>query len=147
MAFIDWIKNRGGQQPAVKQQSRQQQKPEVSQDLSAKPSQEQTARPADLVRPEQQSRLAEAQALYRKGTKEISQTTSAPTPAPEGGTTNPQPMRQAMSGQEKVAPDMSPTSAQRSARSEEVEGPSAPAQTPSQSQRQTIARPAPSWER
>ena len=147
MGFLDRFRSGGEKQPAVEQQS-QQQKPEVSQDVSTKASQEQAvAKPAEYVRPEQRPRLAEAQALYSKGTQEVTQTTSPATAAPEGGTTNPQPMRQVMSGQDKVAPDMSPTSAQRGARAEEVEGPSAPAQTPSQTQRQTIARPAPSWER
>jgi hypothetical protein len=145
MGFLDFIKNRG-QQPAAEQQSQQQQKPEVSQDISTKASQEQATKPTEYVRPEQQGRLAEAQVLYTKGTQEASQPTPPPTPAPEGAT-NPQPMRQAMSGQDAVAPDMSPTSAQHGARAEEVEGPSAPSATPAQSQQRTLPRPTPSWER
>ena len=147
MAFLDFIKNRDGQRPIAEQQS-QQQKPDVSQDVTAKVAQEQSApRPSELVRPGQQARLAEAQALYSKGTQEMPQPTSAPAPAPEGGATNPQPMRQPMTGQERVAPDMSPTSAQASARAEDVERSSAPTHTPARSQQQTVARPAPSWER
>lgn len=147
MAFLDFVTNREGQRPVVEQQS-QQQKPDVSQNLDAKASQEQTAaKPTEYVRPDQQARLAEAQALYSKGTQDMSQTTPAPTSAPEEGTTNPQPMQQKMMGQETVAPDMSPTSAQASARAQDVEGPSAPSQTPVKSQQQTVARPTPSWER
>ena len=147
MAFLDFIKNREGQRPAAEQQS-QQQKPGVSQEISTRASQEQAAaQPSELVRPAQQARLAEAQALYSKGAEDMPQTTPVPTPAPEGGATNPQPMRQPMTGQERVAPDMSPTSAQASARAQDVEGPSAPSQTPAKSQQQTVARPTPSWER
>lgn len=143
MAFLDFIKNRG--QQSAEQQS-QQQKPEISHDASRQATQERVAAtPTEYVRPEQQGRLAEVQALYNKGTQEASQPIPAPSPAPEDGTTNPQPMRQAMSGQDKAAPDMSPTSAQHGSRAEEVEGPSAPTHTPSN--RETIARPTPSWER
>ena len=148
MPFLDRFRGSKEQQPVVEQQSQQQPRNEVSRDVSTTRSQEQfAAKPAEYVRPDQQSRLAEAQALYNKGTQEVQQTTPAPTSAPDDGTTNPQPMRQAMSGQDKAAPDLSPTSAQRGVRGVEVERPSAPAQTPAQSQRQTIARPAPSWER
>lgn len=147
MGILDFIKNRDGQRPVTEQQS-QQQKPDVSQEVSSKASQEQpAAKPNEYIRPDQQSRLAEAQALYSKGTQEVPPTTPPPTPAPEGGAANPQPMRQPMMGQETIAPDMSPTSAQASARAQDVEGPSAPASTPAKSQQQTVARPAPSWER
>jgi hypothetical protein len=147
MAFLDFIRNRDAQQPAGEQQSKQQ-TPDVSQDISTKASQEQTvAKPTEYVRADQQARLAEAQALYSKGIQELPPATPPPTPAPDGGATNPQPMRQPMMGQETVAPDMSPTNAQASARAEDVERPSAPAPTPDKSQQQTVARPAPSWER
>lgn len=147
MAFLDFIRNRDGQQPAGEQQLHQQ-KPEVSRDTSATVSREQAAaKPTEYVRPDQHDRLAEAQALYSKGTQEVPPSTPPPTPAPEGGAANPQPMRQPMMGQEAVAPEMSPTSAQASARAQDVEGPSARAPTPAKTQQQTVARPAPSWER
>jgi hypothetical protein len=147
MAFLDFIKNRGGQGQAVEQQS-QQQKPDVSQDISAKAAPDNSAaKPTDYVRPEQQARLAEAQALYSKGTQQPEQMTSAPGPMPAEGATDPQPMRQNMMSQDKAAPDLSPTSAQAGTRALEVDGPSAPTPTPAKSQQQTIARPSPSWER
>lgn len=143
MALLDFIRNRDSQRSAGEQQ-----KTEVSQDISSKPTQEQTAaKPTEYVRPDQHARLAEAQALYSKGSQDAAQTTPAPTPAPQEGATNPQPMRQQMTGQETVAPELSPTSAQASARAQDVEGPSAPAPTPAKSQQQTVARPTPSWER
>ena len=53
-------------------------------------------------------------------------------------------------GQDKPAPDLSPTSAQDGIPMKDVERSGPPAATPARSQdqeRQTIARPAPSWER
>jgi hypothetical protein len=55
-----------------------------------------------------------------------------------------------MMSQDKPAPNLSPTSAQDGIPMKDVEGPGAPATTPAKTQeqeRQTIARPAPSWER
>jgi hypothetical protein len=142
MAFHDFIRNREVQQPAGEQHTQQQR--EISRDDSATASREQAAaKPVEYVRPDQHARLAEAQALYSKGTQELPSTTPPPTPTPEGAA-NPQPMKQPMMGQETVAPDMSPTSAQASARAQDVEGPSAPAPTSAKSQHQASARPVPS---
>jgi len=144
MALLDFIKNRN--QPSA--EPAEQPKQETAKQMyTRQATEEQTAaKPAEYVRPDQQGRLAEAQALYSKGAQEVPQTTPSATPAPEG-TANPQPMKQQLSGQETVAPDLSPTSAQASARAQDVEGPTAPASTPAKSQQQTVARSAPSWER
>ena len=145
MAFLDFISNRDGQQPVAEQPSQKQ--PETAKQMYTRQAEEQAAaKPSELVTRGQQERLAEAQALYSKGTQEPPSPTPPPAPAPAGGTANPQPMQQQMMGQETVAPDLSPTSAQASARAQDVEGPSAPASTPAKSQ-QTVARPTPSWER
>jgi len=147
MAFLDFIKNRDRQQPAGEQQTQQ---PETAKQMYARQAGEEqaTPKPSELVRPEQQAKVAEAQALFSKATQEPPSPTPPPSPAPVGAA-NPQPMKQQMMGQERIAPDMSPTSAQASARAEDVERPSAPAPapTPEKSQHQTMARPTPSWER
>jgi hypothetical protein len=146
MALLDFIRNRDGQQQTAEPQSQQQ--PETAKQMySREATVDQAAKPSDLVRSDQQARLAQAQALFSKGTQDTPQKTPAPTSAPEEGATSPQPMRQAMTGQETVAPELSPTSAQASARAQDVEAPSAPASTPAKSQQQTIARTTPSWER
>lgn len=148
MALLDFIKDRGAQTLAAEPQSQQQQPETAKQMYTRQAAQEQAAaKPSELVRPDQQARLAEAQGLYNKGTQEMTQSAPAATPAPQEGTANPQPMRQQMMGQERAAPDLSPTSAQASARAQDVEGQSGPANAPAQSQQRTIARPEPSWER
>jgi len=148
MAFLDFIKNRDGQRSAGEQSSQQQQ-PETAKQMYARQATEEQGTPrfSELVQPRQQERLAEAQALYNKGTQEPPAPALPPAPTPAGGAANPQPMQQPMMGQETVAPDMSPTSAQASARSQDVEGPSTSAPAPAKSQQQTMARLAPSWER
>jgi hypothetical protein len=143
MAFLDWVKNRG------EQQSQQQEKTEISQDVSTRqPSQNLSAKEAVTRLPE--NIRSEAQQLGGRINR-VAENSQADGPAfpqaPADATSNQQPMRQGMSGQDKVAPDMSPTSAQRGVRAEEVEGPSAPAQTPAQSPQRTLPRPTPSWER
>jgi hypothetical protein len=99
-----------------------------------------------MVRPGQQAKAAEAQALFDKATQAPQSPTPPPTPTPEG-TANPQPMQQQGIGQERDAPEMSPTSSLASARAQEVDGASAPSSTPAKSQQQTVARPAHSMER
>ena len=145
MAFLDFIKNR--QQQSTEQST--QPKPETAREMYARETavQQATAKPLSQISPEQQSKVVEAQTLYSRGTREAGQTTPAPTSLPEDGATSPQPMRQNMISQDKATPNLSPTSAQSGARTQDVEGPSAPAATPAKSQQQTIARPTPSWER
>ena len=146
MKLLDFIKNRGVQTQAGEPQSQQQ--PETAKQMSTRMAAEEQAapKPSELVRPDQQQRVAEAQALYAKATQEPTSPTPPPSPAPAGAT-NPQPMQQQGVADDKVAPQMTPTSGLASSRAQDVEGPSAPASTPAKSQQQTIARPAPSWER
>jgi len=145
MSLLDFIKNRGAQTQAAEAPSQRQ--TETAKQMSTREAAEHVpAKPSELVRPDQQARMAEAQALYSKGTQEAPSSTPVPTPAPEGAT-NPQPMQQQGIGQDKVAPEMTPTSSIASARAQDVEGPSAPASTPTRSQQQTTVRSAPSWER
>lgn len=146
MALLDFIRNREGQRPAGEQLSPQQ--PETAKQMYTRQAgaEQAAAKPSDLVRADQQARLAEAQSLYEKGTQGTPSATPSPTSAPAGAE-NPQPMQQQGVGQERVAPEMSPTSGLASSRAQDVDGSSAPASIPAKSQQQTIARPAPSWER
>jgi hypothetical protein len=143
MAFLDFIRNRGGQQAAVETQAPQAET--AKQMYTRQAGDEQTAtKPSELVHQNQRTRLAEAQALYDKGTQEPPTPTHPPSPAPAGAA-NPQPMQQQGIAEDRTAPEMSPTSGLASSRAQDVDGPSAPA--PAKSQQQTVARPAPSWER
>ena len=108
MALLDFIRNRDGQQQTAEPQSQQQ--PETAKQMySREAAVDQSAKPSDLVRSDQQARLAQAQDLFSKGTQESPSAAPLPAPAPEGGATSPQPMRQPMMGQEAVAPELSPT--------------------------------------
>jgi len=139
MAFLDFIKNRGSQAPAAESQPQ----PETAKQMYTRQAAEEQAapRPSEMVRPGQQAKAAEAQALFDKATQAPQSPTPPPTPAPEGAA-NPQPMQQQGIGQERAAPEMSPTSSLASARAQEVDGPSAPSPTPAKSQQQTVVRPA-----
>lgn len=144
MPLLDFIKNRN--QPSA-EQTEQPRQESAKQMYTRQASEEQAApKPSEYVRPGQEAKVAEAQALFDKATQEPQSPTPPPTPAPEGAT-NPQPMQQQGMGQERTAPEMSPTSSIASARAQEVDGPSAPSSTPAKSQQQTVARPTPSWER
>jgi hypothetical protein len=149
MAFLDFIKNRGEQQPAVEQQSQQDRKTEISQDLSTRQSSRNLAAKEAVTRLPRDIR-SEAQQLGGRINR-IAENSRDDAPAlpqaPADATGNQQPMRQAMMGQDKPAPDNSPTSAQKGVRAEEVESPSAPSPTPAQSPQRTLPRPTPSWER
>lgn len=151
MAFLDFIRNRDGQRPAGEQQS-QQQKPEVSQDLSAGQSGRDAAGGKSLGQlPEEiKSQARDLGARVDQAARNIQADAPALPQAPADATGNQQPMRQNMMSQDKPAPDLSPTSAQDGIPMKDVERPGPPAETPSVTQeqaRQTIARPAPSWER
>ena len=151
MAFLDFIRNRDGQRPAAEQQS-QQQKPDVSQDIGARPS-ERGASAGKAVGQLPEDVRSEARNLgarLNQATRNIQSDAPASPQAPADATDSQQPMRQNMMSQDKPAPDLSPTSAQDGIPMKDVERPGPSAATPARSQdqeRQTIARPAPSWER
>jgi hypothetical protein len=155
MGLIDFIKNRQGQRPTEQQQS-QQQKPENDKAISPQePAKEiVSAKQFENLGPEQRTKIAEAQALYRQGTQEPSQASSAPAPALAESNESPEAARQKMTGQDKEAPALSPTSgaAGKTANEKDAPGPSEDAAAKSKQQtqekaRQTIARRPPSWER
>jgi hypothetical protein len=159
MAFLDFINNRQGQRPAAEQQSQQQSqqlKLETAKEMNTRGAGQENA-PAkqfENMRPDQQAKVKEAQTLFRKGTQEVSQTTSAPAPAPKDGTESPQAQMQKSMNQDKVAPPQSPTSAQKGTPATEKDAPARSQEASTQSKersqeqtRQTIARRPPSWER
>lgn len=148
--FVEWIKNRGEQRPTAEQQSQQQPKTEISQDVSTRQASQNlsakeavTRLPEDIRSDARQlgARISRAAENSRADAPALPQASAA------DATGNQQPMRQAMTGQDKPAPDQSPTSAQRGVRAEEVESPSVPSPTPAPSPQRTLPRPTPSWER
>ena len=154
MALLDFIKNREGQRPVAEQQS-QQQKPENAKEWhTRKDAQDKAAlKPLDQIKPEHQARVETIKTELQKSTQHQEKTAPAPAPAPEDATASPQPMQQKMMSQDKAAPDLSPTSAQKGTKAMDQEAPAASGQGQSKTQEKsadqakTIARRPPSWER
>lgn len=153
MAFLDFIKNCGQQeQPAAQSQS---QKPETAKEMyRQKDVQDKAAlKPLDRLKPEHQTTVEAIKTEFQKSTQH--QEKSAPTaaPVPADATASPQPMQQKMMSQDKPAPDLSPTSAQKGTKAMEQDAPAASEQAQSKTQEKsadqskTIARRPPSWER
>lgn len=142
MALLDFIKNRQ-QQPAEASQ----QKPETAKEMYSREASEGRAgqKPVEQIPDNAKSAARDLGARLDNASQPIQQTGPAQASAPEGAS-GPEPMRQKMTAQDKDAPELSPTSGQMGQTANEKEA--APAQESSEkSQRPTIARPTPSWER
>jgi len=150
MAFLDFIRNR---QEHSAEQSSQTQKPETAREMYARQAEQGGAgeRTVGELPEADKAQAREIGARLDKATQQLREDRVTPSPVPENAG-SPEPMRQNMMGQDNAAPDLSPTSAQRGSVGHEQEA-SAPSREESQSpardsqQPQTIARPAPSWER
>src|SRR5580658_11228328 len=129
MAFLDFIKNR--QQQSSGEQT-QQQKPETAKEKYSREAVQEKAnkKPLDQMPADQQAKAAAVKERMEKATQHMSQNSAAPAAAPADGASSPQPMRQNMTGQDKTAPALSPTSAQRGQTEKDSPGKSnAPAET------------------
>ena len=154
MAFLDFIKNRQGQQQPAPQPS-QQHKPETAKEMyTQQATQDKAAAKAlDQIGPEQRAKVEDIKEKMQQATQHLRQNEQPASPAPTDGATGPQPMAQKMTSQDKAAPALSPTSAQAGTRATEQEAPApsgesqAKAQEKSPDRPQTIARRPPSWER
>src|ERR1700677_1140330 len=118
MAFLDFINNRQGQRPAAEQQSQQQSQPQKSEptrEINARGAgqEKEPAKQFENMRPDQQAKVAEARTLFRQGTQETAQAPSVRAQAPADNTESPQVMAQKSMNQDKAAPALSPTSAQK----------------------------------
>ena len=152
MAILDFIKNRR-QQP----EQSQNQKPETAKEMYARESVQDKAalKPIDRLPEQPRAELAEVKARLEIGTQHLNQNAQTPAPSQADSTNNsPEAARQMMSGQEKAAPALSPTSGQLGKTANEQAG-SSPSNDVSEKAReqstertrQTIARRPPSWER
>jgi hypothetical protein len=149
MGFTDWIKNRNASQQASVAENSQQQKPETAKEMYSREAAQEKAN-AKPITPEIKAQADRVTATMDKATQHMSQNSGAPSAAPSDGASSPQPMRQNMTGQDKTAPALSPTSAQRGQTEKDSPGKSnAPAETQTKAadRAQTLPRPKPSWER
>lgn len=120
MAFLDFIKNRDGQRPTAEQQS-QQQKPENAKEMYTRKDAQDRAAMKSLESVPEQSKadIAEIRARLEKGSQHLNQGAASPTAAPADSTASPEPSRQKIAGQDKAAPELSPTSLQAGKTSQE----------------------------
>jgi hypothetical protein len=155
MAFLDFIKYRqSGQQQPV-DQSAQQPKPETAKEMYSRQAElERTGQKSVQQMPvAEKSQASALGARLDKATQHIQQNAPSQTPAPADGTSGPEPMRQNMTGQDKAAPNLSPTSAQMGQTANEKtaaapsQGETGNTQQPGRQTSQTMARRPPSWER
>jgi hypothetical protein len=150
MAFLDFIKNRQAQQQSVAQP-----KPETAREMYSRQAEQvrTTQKPVQQMSDAEKMRAREAGARLDKATQHLRQSAPAQTLTPSDSASGPEPMRQNMTGQEREAPALSPTTAQLGQTANEKGVPehsqeertNAPAKT--QNRPQTIARTRPSWER
>jgi hypothetical protein len=152
MGFLDFIKNRQSQTQSNDQPSQQQ---ETAKEMYTRQAGEEriNAKPVDQgMTPEQRGMMAEAQAKMQSATQQMGENT-APSPAQSDGATNPQPMRQNSMSQDKVASELSPTSAQMGTPAIEKDAPrqtdeaGSKTQETAQQRSQSMGRTTPSWER
>ena len=153
MAFLDFIRNRQGQEASARNAPEKNSKTQEAQSAPAKQPESKSNLQSQLS-PAHQRDLADAQALFQKGVQER-QSPSPQTPAPQGEGGGPAALRQKAEGQERSAPAQSPTDGHRGVTQAETKGPavtevreapSKPPQTPN-AKPQTVPRPRPSWER
>jgi len=151
MGFLAWIKNRN----AVRQQSvsEKPQRPESAKEMYARQAALEETKRSSLGRmpPDQQAKVDAIKAKLEQATRHIGPEGENPSPGAADGSASPEPMRQKMTGQDKMAPALSPTSnhagqpaTEKNARSGEQ-----PAKTQERAKRapQTLPRRPPSWER
>jgi hypothetical protein len=123
MAMLDFIKNRQQQKP--QNQPQQSQKPEPTKNVAAEQSaHEKATAMVNQMKPQERARVEEVKTNAEAYLKEVNQNTApAPAPASADGASSPQPMAQKMMSQDKAAPELSPTSAQKGTRATEQEAP------------------------
>jgi hypothetical protein len=154
MGLLGWIKSRNAaNQPSVANKS-QEPKPENARQLYAREAaQEKTEiRSMDRMPPDQLAKVDKIKATLEKATQHTDRKTQAPSPAPADSSGGHEAVRQNMTGQDKTAQALSPTSAQSGKTAQEnsparSKEPPAKTQDKAQSRPGTVPRPRASWER
>lgn len=149
MPFLDFIHNRNASQQQSVAQTSQSQAPENAKQMYARQAAEEKAneKPIDRLPADQRVQVEAIKAKLEKATQHITKDAGSVAPASSDGSR--EAMRQNMTGQDKTAPALSPTSAQAGKTAGEKSPANEPAKTQDKpTQRpQTMPRPRPSWER
>jgi hypothetical protein len=152
MGFLSWVKRSdSGRQQSLPETTK---KPETAKEMYTRADARDQANrtPMDRMPAEQQLKVDAIKAKLEKATQHIDPNAQTPSPATGDGNGSREAMRQNMTGQEKAAAALSPTSAQAGKTpNENAPAPSTepPAKTQDKavSRPQTVPRPRPSWER
>lgn len=153
MALLDFINNRNAtqQQPANKSQE---QKPETAKEMYTRQAGQDRAneKPLHQMPPNEQAKLESIKATLEKATQHRDHGAHTPGSAQGDSAGNREAVRQNMTGQDKTAPALSPTSVQvGQTTGKDAQAPSneSPTKTPDKTdgRAQTMPRPRPSWER
>ena len=142
MGFLDFIKRRNASEQQAVAEKPQSPKLETAREMYAREAAHEKAKPIEQMSTDQTAKVDAIKATLERATRHQG-AGDGPSPALAGGTTSPQPMRQNMTGQDRAAPGLSPTSGQvgQPATEKSVQ----PAKTPER--QQTVPRTRPSWER
>jgi hypothetical protein len=155
MALLDFINNRKASQEQAAASAKQAQRPETAKEMyTRQEAQERGAeRSMGQLPPEQQAKVEAIKARLEKATQHIDKNAPTQSATPYDAAGNREALRQNMTGQDKAAPALSPTTAEAGKTAIEntptpsKESPSkTPENTPSRAP-QTTPRPRPSWER
>jgi hypothetical protein len=148
VALLDFIKNRKASQQQSASQASQAPKPETAKQMYTRQASEQQPRDSvDRLPADQKATVDEIKAELAKSMGPNHHEGNKPSPAPAGGAASPEAMLQNMTGQDKTASALSPTSAHtgktaaQESQSKDVAKDKAPTRPP------TLPRQAPSWER
>jgi hypothetical protein len=154
MALLDFMKNRNASPQQAVAQKAQAQKPETAKEMFTRQAeQDRTAQqPIDRMPTDQQAKVDAIKQRLESATRHISpEQSKEPVPVDNSGSR--EAMRQNMTGQEKAAPALSPTTAQAGKTAEkggpapsDERGAKSP-EKPSARPQQTLPRRPPSWER
>ena len=149
MGFLGWITKRSaGQQQSVAEKP---QRPERAKEMYNRQEGLERANrtPLDRMPADQLAKVDAIKAKLEKATQHIDSNTLTPSPAANKDDSR-EAARQNMTGQEKHAPALSPTSVHDGKTAHEkspLPSQESPSKTPDKVRPQTVTRPQPSWER
>jgi hypothetical protein len=156
MAFLDFIQNRkASQQRPAAANTPQTPKPETAKEMYSRQAARETVNPKALeqLSPDQRAKVDAIKERLEKATQHIDKNAQSPASAPSDSMGNREALRQSMTGQDKTAPALSPTSAETgrtavgNAPAPSNETPAKTPAKPAERAPQTVPRPRPSWER
>jgi hypothetical protein len=150
MDLLDYIKNRNASKQQSVAEKPQEQKPETAKEMYTREAAQEKANqnPIDRMPLDQQAKVEAVKGTLERATQHIEKSANAPTSVPADNADNREAMRQNMTGQDKAAPALSPTSAQAGQPvTEKAPSKEPPTKTQDQGRAQSLPRPRPSWER